>query len=205
MAPPSYVMHWAEDIPRVISEDKLSSVTVWAGQIDGVKGLPPPEYSYGSDNQSEVAVWFISLRPGGTFSIPKAISGNAMNRKLYYVEGDALQVGNQDINKNCVISVHADEVAVLNNPSKSKTADILMLQGKPIGEPVAQHGPFVMNTNAEIQQAFSDYRATQFGGWPWPEDAVVFPPEKGRFTLQNGKEEFPPGGDKSNHPKHQAK
>ena len=201
MAPPSYVMHWSEDIPKVISGDKLASVTVWAGHLDGVKGLSPPVFSYGSDPQSEVAVWFISLKPGGAFSIPKAAGGNTINRKLYYVEGDALQVGDQDIDRNCVISVHADEIALLKNPSKSKVADILMLQGKPIGESVAQHGPFVMNTDLEIQQAFSDYRSTQFGGWPWSDDAVVFPPEKGRFTLQNGVEEFPPGGDESKPPR----
>ena len=58
-----------------------------------------------------------------------------------------------------------------------------------------------MNTDLEIQQAFSDYRSTQFGGWPWSDDAVVFPPEKGRFTLQNGVEEFPPGGDESKPPR----
>jgi len=69
--------------------------------------------------------------------------------------------------------------------------ELLLLQGRPIGEPVAQHGPFVMNTREEIQQAFNDYRRTQFGGWPWPEDAVVFPREKGRFAVFDGKEEVP--------------
>ena len=61
-----------------------------------------------------------------------------------------------------------------------------------VGEPVAQYGPFVMNTQEEISQAFIDYRKTQFGGWPWDEDAVVFPREKPRFALIDGKETLGP-------------
>ena len=74
----------------------------------------------------------------------------------------------------------------------TEEALILVLQGKPIEEPVVQHGPFVMNTQTEIRQAFEDYRKTQFGGWPWDSDAPVFPRDKGRFALSEGVESRPP-------------
>ena len=61
-------------------------------------------------------------------------------------------------------------------------AEALVLQGRPIGEPVAQYGPFVMNDDAGIEQAFADYRETGFGGWPWPTDDPVHGRDAGRFA-----------------------
>ena len=62
-------------------------------------------------------------------------------------------------------------------------AEVLMLQGRPIGAPVAQHGPFVMNTAEEIREAIRDYRSDGFGGWPWPDAAPVHPRASDRFAI----------------------
>ncbi len=188
----SSLQHWAEEIPRHVSTDSKVKVTVWAGSLDGKQGLPPPPNSYATQQEAEVAIWFIEIAPGGRFTVPAAAGGNAVNRMLYFTEGESLIIDSQNIKQHNAVTLLAGQSAELSNTHSSATTELLILQGRPIGEPVVQHGPFVMNTQAEIQQAFSDYRSTQFGGWPWPEDAMLFPREKGRFSLVDKLETYPP-------------
>ena len=110
----------------------------------------------------------------------------------YFIEGSIVIINNIEYTHHCAFTLQSTYEATFSNPNNSnKKTEILILQGKPINEPTVQHGPFVMNTRLEIQQAFEDYRSTGFGGWPWPQDAMIFPRDKGRFALLNGKEERP--------------
>jgi len=192
MVDPCYVMHWHEEIPKYISPDGKVTVTVWAGSFNGKQGLTPPPNSYGSNESSELGVWFFQILPGGTITIPSAAGGDAINRKVYFTEGEKITIDEQVIRVKSEVTVKASQSIEITNTDNTTAVELLILQGRPLKEPVAQQGPFVMNTNAEIQQAFMDYRRTQFGGWPWPEDAMIFPREKGRFSLQDGKEIVPP-------------
>jgi hypothetical protein len=110
---------------------------------------------------------------------------------LYLFRGPGATVAGRPFEVPTVVQVAPDQPTDL--VAGDGETEILMLQGRPIGEPVAQHGPFVMNTRQEIQQAFADYQRTQFGGWPWPSDGPVHPRERGRFAIHaDGRLEEPP-------------
>jgi quercetin 2,3-dioxygenase len=191
MVEPDFVMHWAEDIKKLRYDDDRVQVTLWHGELDNVKSLDPPINSWATKDDSDVMILHIILHPKAEYTLPKAKIGKAANRMIYFIEGSVLSIGEHSLDSHSCLTVDPSQDLPLMNTSHDIT-EILVLQGKPINEPVAQHGPFVMNTETEIRQAFADYRSTQFGGWPWPEDAIVFPREKGRFALTNDKEIYPP-------------
>ena len=193
MVDTAFVMHWAEDVQRASDANAGYELVVWAGELMGCVGQPPPPASWAADANNDVAVYFITVHPGGTFTLPPSKIGADGNRHAYFFEGDAAAFDGRDIPAKSAVELDAGVEAKVSVPaSATASASLLVLQGRPIGEPVAQHGPFVMNTREEIMRAFSDYQRTRFGGWPWPEDAVVFPRDKGRFALLNGTETRPP-------------
>jgi hypothetical protein len=89
-------------------------------------------------------------------------------------------VDDRDFAAHSAIVVRAD--SDLRLEAGDLECELLLLQGRPIGEPIVQQGPFVMNTRAELARAFSDYQRTRFGGWPWPSDDPVHGRDEGRFA-----------------------
>jgi hypothetical protein len=182
MAAPHFTMFWGESIARerfVDAQGRSSEVVCVAGAIGSARGLPPPPDSWASTPGSDVAIWTIQLAPGAHCTLPAA-QGQGTRRQLYFFKGSALQIGGQAVPPQTAIEVRASQaLELINGPERS---ELLMLQGVPIGEPVAQHGPFVMNTQDEIRQAIADYRRTEFGGWPWDASDPVHPAGKGRFA-----------------------
>lgn len=174
---PYFKMLWKEDIP--FTETNNASIRVIAGSFDQEIAPDPNPDSWAATADHEVAIWDITIKANGSFLLPKAKFNP--NRSLYFYEGDEIFVGQTQLPKGYGVTLDAT-VAVTITAGKIP-AKLLVLQGKPIDEPVAQQGPFVMNTQEELQQAFKEYRLTQFGGWPWPYPDHVNEAEKGRFAL----------------------
>ena len=176
LAPPHFTMMWREQVPAL--EAPGSRITIVAGALDGVRALPPPPESWAADARSELAIWLIELQPGAALTLPAASAG--VNRKLYFFRGASLSAGGTAVAAGHSIAVRPDTTLPLANGPQP--AEILVLQGRPIGEPVAQYGPFVMTSRAELAQAFEDYRRDGFGGWRWPSDGPVHGRGEGRFA-----------------------
>jgi quercetin 2,3-dioxygenase len=196
MVNPYFTMQWGEEIPRLSladDEGRRGELTVIAGAIEGIEPLAAPPDSYASRSGSDLAIWHLVLEPLASWVVPPAASAQT-NRTLYLFEG-SVSVGQHQVSEPTGVAVRADQpVRVTAGPAG---AEVLLLQGRPIGEPIAQYGPFVMNNRAGIEKALFDYQATGFGGWPWPTDDPVQPRDAGRFAHHaDGRLEDPTGVDK---------
>jgi len=178
---PHFKMMWKEAIPNYTHKDisgKQTVVEIIAGKLDGIIAAAPPPDSWAADPSNEVAVWNIKMEAGASWTIPPASVG--INRTIYFYEGNSLTLNEQSIPRYSAVELLSE--GTVHIQAGDEPVGILMLQGKPIDEPVIQYGPFVMNTKEEINQAFEEYHQTRFGGWPWPRYDQVHDREKGRFA-----------------------
>ncbi len=187
-AKPAYKMLWSESIPQIKNTDKNGNtvlIDVVAGIIENTVAPAPAPDSWAANPENEVSVWHIVMDKNTEWQLPAA--SQKLNRSLYFFEGETIQLNQNIISVSNGIELNWKQNVRIQNGNKK--ARLLFLQGKPINEPVEQYGPFVMNTMAEIQQAFIDYRKTSFGGWPWPRPDMVHGKTKGRFAkFDNGEE-----------------
>jgi redox-sensitive bicupin YhaK (pirin superfamily) len=181
MAEPHFSMLWSDRIPVLDAKDeqgRRTRVTVIAGPLAGLTPPPPPPQSWAADPANDVAIWTLALEPNAAFTLPPAKPGT--NRTVYFFRGASLRVAGEELPPGVGAVVQPDAATPLVNGAAE--AEVLVLQGRPIGEPVVQYGPFVMNSEAEIRAAFRDYQATRFGGWPFKRDDPVHPATQGRFA-----------------------
>jgi len=184
MVDPHFKMLWKEEIPIVTHQDdanRTTTIDVIAGRINDTLAPIPTPNSWAATIENVVGVFTVKMDPEATWTLPKT-SPNA-NRTIFYYTGESLEIEGRTIASDQMIRAVAGEDIVINNGGKESY--LLILEGKPINEPVVKHGPFVMNTAEEIRETMQEYGKTQFGGWPWEETEVAHSKTKGRFALHS--------------------
>jgi redox-sensitive bicupin YhaK (pirin superfamily) len=179
MVPAYFGMLWAEDIP-VVEPAPGVRVDVVTGPIDDQKPPSPPPDSWAARPDSDMAIWVIRLEPGAEWELPTAPPG--VNRTLHCHGGADVEIAGTRIESGVGVRLRPEVAATLTNRG-SEIARFLLLQGRPIGAPVFQMGPFVMNSPEELRQAVDDYRRTMFGPWPWNGPGPTHARSDGRFAI----------------------
>jgi redox-sensitive bicupin YhaK (pirin superfamily) len=181
MTDPDFTMLWSETIPRlrhVDDQGRATEVVVIAGRYGDVSAPPPPRASWAAHPESDVGIWHLHLDAGATLVLPEAAQGTV--RTLYVFDGPGIELDGVDLPRNTGSVLRADRPVLLRSTGG---AECLVLQGRPIGEPVVQQGPFVLADEAGLRQAFIDFQRTGFGGWPWPSDDPTHPAHAERFAI----------------------
>ena len=158
-APPRYQDIRAGRVALLASPDGGALIRVIAGVIDGHAGP--------GATHTPITLAHATLVPGSNLRVPWPKRFNAL---VYILSGAARGPGDTRLRRGQLAVYGAgdtiDLVAERGPDGTSPQLEVLLLGGRPIGEPVVQYGPFVMNTRAEIQAAFDDYRAGRLGTIP---------------------------------------
>jgi len=154
MIPPRYQEVPGEQIPKAVSDDEKVRVAVIAGKAMGVTAA--------IDTHTPIIYLHYTLAPGGYVEQEIPIDHNAL---VYVFSGEALLGSNKrKVHEGQMATMSTgDTLQIANAETSSDEVELLILAGKPIGEPLARHGPFVMNTEDEIRQAIADYREGRMG------------------------------------------
>jgi len=155
MCEPDYQMLWAKDIPKYKSPDNKIEVVIIAGEYGGLKA---------SVNKSTPMTYLhVKLQKNASFQIPFPANYNCL---VYVFEGTGWfgPADNKKKVESLTYGLFANEGNLIEAENQQdNTLEFLLIGGKPFNEPFAHHGPFVMNTQAELMQAFRDYQAGTFG------------------------------------------
>ncbi|WP_047276446.1 pirin family protein [Pseudomonas lundensis] len=153
MAAPGYQGILDRDIPDVALKDNAGRLRLIAGEFDGLRG---PAHTF-----TDIQVWDIRLQAGksATFDLHEG-----HNTALVVLKG-AVQLNGQEMAREGQLALF-DRDGTQVHVDADQDAVFLILSGEPIDEPIVGHGPFVMNSEAEIEQAFVDFQSGRFGRMP---------------------------------------
>src|ERR1041384_3964915 len=153
MMKPRYQEIPGAQIPKATSADGLVSVSVIAGEAMGQKAV--------IETRTPIVYLHYSIKPGG---VATQHVSSTYNTFAFIVDGEGLFGAERERAKDGQMVLFAqdgDEVRIEN--SGNTTLDILLIGGMALNEPIARYGPFVMNTEGEIRQAFEDFRLGRMG------------------------------------------
>ncbi len=150
MDQPAYYPLNAEDTPTIESEDGLVSIHIQAGELNGVKGTIP--------TFSAVNTFTVEMKKSGKYFFDIPASHNVF---IYLLNGKVTVTGDGEVAGNYA--------AIFNNDGNGfeltalEDTRLFVGTGEPLNEPIASHGPFVMNNQTELMEAFRDYQLGKMG------------------------------------------
>lgn len=153
MAAPGYQTLLNQDIPVVPLADNAGQVRVIAGNYGGHAG---PARTF-----SPINVWDMKLNAGHTTTL-QVVEGHTL--AVVMLHGAILVNGEQIVRETQMLLL--DRAGDVITIEANNDVSLLVLSGEPIDEPIVGYGPFVMNSEAEIQRAFRDFNSGQFGSMP---------------------------------------